>query len=192
MSTDFFVMMHEAPWAGPAAFRIDGPEISLGRGRRLEEDPGAFAFELRVDPGADPAEFPPLDLHYPPPALPLFSKRMKTVLAAAGVDNIDYYPATVTYQPTGGALAYELANVIGVAEGVDRERSTFEASETGVIEVFSKLALDESKFRGRHMTRLYELLRLLIVSRRVKDAIETAGLTGILIVSDDEWEPGMI
>lgn len=188
-----FIMMHERPWAGPNAFLIKGQETSLGRGRRLEVDPGEFVFELRVDPQTEnPMAFPPLDFHYPPPALPIFSGRLREVLASVGVDNIDYYPTTVVYQPTGAQLDYKVGNVIGVVEGLDRARSTFVADEEGFVEDISKIFLDEDKFQGKHLVRLYEALDLLVISRRLKDAIVAAKLTGIQIVTDDEWEPGMI
>ena len=165
----------------------------MGLGQRLAADPGPLAFELRVDQKADqPLEFPPLDWHDPAGGQPLFSSRMVQTLSRYGVDNIDYYPATVRYLPTEGLLDYAVANVIGLVEGLDHAASTLIRSSRGRIIGIEALRLDASRCQGLKLFRLREQPDTLVVSAELAQRLNDAGLTGLLLLRDHEWQPGMI
>ncbi|UCC71419.1 MAG: hypothetical protein JSV86_13615 [Gemmatimonadota bacterium] len=193
MSDEYFIMLAEPRWAGPTAFRVAGSETRMNRGKRVREDLGLFEFELRVDEQAsDPLAFPPLDLHDPAGGQPLFSRRLIEALREIGVSNIDYYPARVIYEPTGAELDYEVANVIGMVSGLDLDKSNVQVDDAGFVERVRRMVFDESQFEGQDLVRLREKKNLIVISRRVKERIEEKALTGIMIIRDEEWQPGMI
>lgn len=193
MASEHHILLSDPAWAGPTAYRTSGIDTIMNLGRRLETDPGAFAFELRVDSKAlDPAAFAPLDWHDPRGGQPLFSERMATVLEQAGVANIDYYPVRVRYQPTGAEVNYRLANVIGLISALDTAASEVSADDDGFIFDIASMRLDPSKCRGLDLFRLKEMPNLMIVSLALKRVLEGSGLTGFRVIEDHEWQPGMI
>jgi len=193
MPDSHFLMLHELPWAGPVAVRTAGSDTIMNRGRRLKTPPGRLAYELRVDRKAKRAdEFPPLDWHNAANGQALFSRRFVNLLAQLGITNIDYYDASVTYAPTGAALDYSVANIIGIASVLDREKSRFNADADGFIIELLKIAVDESLCAGQKLFRFQERPSMLVIASDVKAAIEGAGITGTMIIPPDEWEPGLI
>lgn len=194
MNNQHFILLNDPDWAGPTAFRLSGSDELLTSGQRLSEPLGPMVFELRVDPRAgDPLAYQPLDLQIPGSDQPLFSARMIGVLAQAGVVNIDYYPATVTYQPTGEQVDYQIANVIGRVPALDRSKSEVDADEEdGVIYGIHKLRLDHERCCGLDIFRLDEMSSFFIVSSRLASVLTASGLTGMRIIADHEWRRGMI
>ena len=63
--------------------------------------------------------------------------------------------------------------------------------QDNVIDIES-MCFDEDKLSGHKIFRLQEHIMLLIVHRSIKEAVENAGLTGFMFLTDDEYEPGMI
>jgi len=55
----------------------------------------------------------------------LLSKKLIETLDDAGITNIEYLPATVTYTPTGEEYSYKVANVIGTISGLNRSESRY-------------------------------------------------------------------
>lgn len=193
MEANYFFMLAEAPWAGPTAFSLDGDEFPMDRGRKLKSPPPLLQFELRVDRKANRySDFPPLDLHATTARQVLFSDRLVNCLKSVSVSNVDYYDADVLYVPSGEKLQYHLGNVIGVLSIIDRSRSTFNATDAGLIYELLSIEIDESKCEGQDFFRFKELSNLIVISRRIKVALEDAGITGTKILSAPEWRPGLI
>lgn len=77
-------------------------------------------------------------------------------------------------------IGYWLCNVIGMVACVDRERSTFEpsyGSEQGDLRGFE---INPSLSYDLDLFRLAEDPRLVVVSRRVRAALEATTLRGLL------------
>ncbi|MFY2563152.1 imm11 family protein [Corallococcus terminator] len=123
-------------------------------------------------------------------SIPLFSPRMRAALEGCGVDNIDYYPARVRNTRTEEVRDYHAANVIGLAECVDRVRSAFEPfdEESILIDSFERLALDEGKSYGLRLFRAAEHSLLLLVADSVKKRLEAHGLGGLMFIKPEEWD----
>lgn len=193
MDHNHYIMLYNPPWAGPHPERIGEADTPLNTGNRIDFVPGLFRFELRVDPkAADPSKFPPLDWHDVVGRQPLFSARMIRCLQDAGATNIDYYPAQVKYVPDGSTPSYSAANIIGSINGLDREKSEYDGDADGTVFDIQRIVLDEGRLHGVHIARLNEWPQLIIISRHLRDAIKAVNLTGITMIADDEWEPGMI
>ncbi|MDB4987648.1 MAG: hypothetical protein JWN04_2826 [Myxococcaceae bacterium] len=109
------------------------------------------------------------------------SDEIRKVLERAGVDNIQYFEAQLhiefAEEPIRG---YWLANVIGMVSCVDPDASTFEpsfGSETGELRGFE---VDPAQTYGLSLFRLAEDPRLVVVSNRVRAALEATHLRGLL------------
>jgi|GEM_PF-5480116 len=188
----FFIMLTDTPWAGPTAKVVKGPDIMVNDGVYLENAKEGYEIHLSVDEKAEDAnEFPPCDIHGPGRSL-MFSKRFIEILISLGVDNIQYFDADVTYLPTGAKYSYKVSNIVGVVSGLDMDQAEVFLSPRGNVIEIDRMKLDEDKLKGHKMVRLQESVSLIIVHESIKKAVEDAGLTGFLFISDDEYEPGLI
>jgi hypothetical protein len=126
------------------------------------------------------------------PALPglLISSRLRAVLDESGVDNIQYFPVDLTR--SNGAASFDgyfIANIIGRVACTDFERSdiVMNAELPPMIDGINKLALDEDSVQDLDIFRLGELFVAIIVSSRLKDAIERSGVSGVAFQAVDEY-----
>ena len=106
--------------------------------------------------------------------------------------NIQYFDAEVTYAPTGTNVSYQIANVLGLVEGLNLEKSAVIMSPRGNVISIERMCLDEEKLSETKICRLKEDPMLIVVHRSIREAVEEAGLTGFMFIADDEYEPGMI
>lgn len=185
------VLVHDSPWAGPTIEVLDGPDVKANRGRPVGSVDRPYELELVVEPGADPDEFPPMDFQ-DAPTFRLFSSRLQDVLAQAGVDNVEYIDAEVTYGPTGESLDYAVANVVGVVSALDFDRSEVVRDPLGNVINVETLCLDEEKLAGHRLITLAETPLTLVVHTELTDAIQAAELTGCRFVPPGEYRPYMI
>jgi hypothetical protein len=188
---NFYIMLENAPWAGPNVSTLTGPDFMIDDGVYIAEHEQPYEISLTVDKQAEnPTEFPPCDIHMLESGY-LFSERFIKLLSDLNVDNIQYIKAKVTYEPTGLQLPYKAANIIGIVSGLDLDNSEVEFDDDIVIDIES-MCFDESKMQGHKIFRLQESIMHVVVHRSIKEAIEEDGLTGFMFVTDDEYEPGMI
>lgn len=189
---NYYIMLADPPWAGPTSKVVKGPDIMVNDGVFLSDVKDKYEIVLSVDKKAEnPAEFPPCDIHGPTRTL-MFSQRFIDILNSLGVDNVQYFDADVTYEPTGEKCPYKVANIVGIVSGLDMDESEVIMSGKGNVLDIEVMSLDEEKLKGQKVVRLQEDIMLMIVHRTIKEAVEEAGLTGFLFLADDEYEPGMI
>lgn len=189
---DFYIMLENAPWAGPNAVTHTGPDFAIDDGVFIADHEQLYEISLTVDKLADnPADFPPCDIHMLDSGY-LFSERFIELLNNMSVDNIQYFDAKVIYEPTGLQFPYKAANVIGKVSGLDLDGSVVELSRKGNIIAIRTMKLDENKMQGQKIVRLHESVMLIVVHRSIKEAVENSGLTGFMFVADDEYDPSMI
>ncbi|ATB49467.1 imm11 family protein [Corallococcus macrosporus] len=189
---NFYIMLASPPWAGPTSRVISGPDIQVNDGLLLSGVQQGYSIVLSVDEKAkDASDFPPCDIHGPSRSL-LFSQRFIELLEELGVDNVQYFDAEVVYAPTGQKLPYKVANIVGIVSGLDLDRSDVVMSNRGNVLQIREMRLSEDKLQGHGICRLREDLMLIVVHRRIKEAIEAAALSGFMFITDDEYEPGMI
>ena len=185
-------MLADPPWSGPTAIVINGPNIRVYNGQPIQDIGGRFEILLSVDSKApDRLDFPPLDIHGPNRTL-MFSEKFIEVLAQLDVTNIQYFDAAVTYEPTGAKVSYKVANVIGLVEGLNREKSDLMLSPKGNVLEIARMCLAEERLVGQKIFRLQEDSMLVIVHKSIKEAVERAGLNGFMFMTDEQYELGMI
>lgn len=115
----------------------------------------------------------------------LFSSKLRGVLAASGVDNIEYFPVRIVNLLDGSNTDdYHLANIVGRIACVDLVASDVQMHQvfTDQIEFIDALVLDESRIFGTLYFRLLEHSQVVIVHEQVKISCEQAGVTGVRFV----------
>ncbi|WIG94787.1 DUF1629 domain-containing protein [Myxococcus sp. SDU36] len=136
----------------------------------------------------------PCELHPesadPPPDLiltiPIFSTRLIEVLKSVGVKNMDLYQVALNHPELGKTYTdYRAVNILGRIACADLKQSQYLPDHEPPLMKFDKLVLDETKTMGVPMFRLAESTMCILVSEKVKQALETAGLRGVRLLSLD-------
>lgn len=100
---------------------------------------------------------------------------VKTILVAAGVENINYYPAIIQCQSQGKEWKdYWVCNIIGLVDAIDTKNSTVGAdslpdSEMAVL--YDTMVIDETKCQGLKIFRMYSRPSMILVSQQLKDIL---------------------
>ncbi|QDE72313.1 imm11 family protein [Myxococcus xanthus] len=112
----------------------------------------------------------------------LVSSRVKQVLENLQVDNAEFLPVTMCdHQWSPVAEGYGILNVLGSQDVIDLERSKYRLDRITKKEIarLNRMAVASEKvdpkadiFRARNM------MELILISDRTKQAFEQAGLTG--------------
>jgi hypothetical protein len=160
-------------------------KIKFGYGHRLypathatagprEKEP-TETIKLNLQRAKDKA---PLPTFLPQP-VPLMRKDLLDTMRAAGVNNLDAYPAELYYPD--GSLAegeYFIVNVIGVIAAADLANSEYDVDqpENLISMGFDSLAIDSEKTKGALMFRLAESIASVIVHEQVVKAVQAAGI----------------
>ena len=106
----------------------------------------------------------------------------RAALSDAGVDNVEYFPATLRMEITGDVFPdYWVANVVGTVSCVDRDASAFEPVGDGPQGALRAFEVDPARTQGLLLFRLAEDRRLVLVHERVATALLAAGLQGLLL-----------
>lgn len=119
----------------------------------------------------------------------LFSRRLREMLAAVGVANIDYYPVTIE-NPFDGTQSddYELANLIGRVACIDLAKSALQLEpRLGTVEFIDSLVLDEARIGPLRMFRTVEHAQVIVVHEAVRNACVDAGMTGIQFFLPEDY-----
>ena len=122
-------------------------------------------------------------------AISFMSPRLLKVLQDAGVDNFDLYPAIITYRGTNEKHNVFAFNLLGLVSAVDVEASNLQ-SHDGDFKMDTSIrgfTVDLDKARNQGMFRLAENCMTVVVQKRIRDAIEAAGINTFAFVEPDDW-----
>jgi hypothetical protein len=123
--------------------------------------------------------------------LPIFSPRLRALLAACGASNIEYAPVRLVDPASGTTIDdFMAANVLGLVDCIDEQNSQIERSgRTGRI-----MSLEEFQLRPERVLplagmsaapvifRLRDFRSLVIASEALKAACEREKVTGLKFV----------
>jgi hypothetical protein len=124
---------------------------------------------------------------------PVVSERLKKLLDTNGVDNIEYFSATVIEkkgrQPKEG---YYAANIIGLVDCIDKDKSEFrgfvkDGALKGISSI-SELSLLESIQFPAYIFRMYLFRRIILIHEAFKGILEEAGITGVKLIQPENWD----
>ncbi|NTV95626.1 MAG: hypothetical protein HGA75_09450 [Thiobacillus sp.] len=141
------------------------------------DEPPPLPVRLRVEPLPNTvlAEFWQVPL-------PVMSKRLHTALLAAGVSNIDIYPAVLERGDSAVVDDTYLAfNIIGKVAAV-----VAKGGKPGDV-LLMGVTLDPALARGALMFRLAESVNAIVVHESVKRAIEGAGIDTLTFLAPEDW-----
>jgi len=151
--------------------------------------PTPLNYVLEKDP--DDPEDCNMNMLYDSKAFPLIHKSLLEALTAAGVNNLELFPARITNPNTGEVHEdYQAFNVVGLVSAADLEKSTLmnEADTPTLLDTdFDSLVIDESKTMGFRLFRLAENCSAIVVDEKVKAAVEERGIPGIVFYGSGEW-----
>lgn len=113
------------------------------------------------------------------------------VLQSVGVDNLEIFPAVLIDEVNNKTYDnYVAFNVIGLVSAADLDKSELMPHSPGVSMLgtdFHSLVIDGEKARGLLLFRLAENCSAIVVHHSIKEAIEKAGIPGIVFYADGEW-----
>jgi len=124
----------------------------------------------------------------------IVSKRFKEFLENQGVDNIDYYSATVIECEGGQAKeGYYSANIIGLVDCIDRDSSVMRADydDEGNLDIIfgiSKLVLKDRVINCGAIFRAYPFTRLVLIDESLKEKFEKSPITGVRLIAPERWD----
>ncbi len=130
----------------------------------------------------------------PPPdyyddSISLMSPRLKKVLDEAGVDNVDYYPAVISYRGSSKKYDWFAFNIVGLISAVVINKSDIK-NDDGVPLINSSIngfTVDTAKVRDKYLFRLTENVMTTLIHVSVKDAIEAAGIDTFEFTNPEDW-----
>jgi hypothetical protein len=141
--------------------------------------PFQFTMEVNLDVDGNPME-PRLDAYFPEQSV--MHKRLVAAIQAAGVDNIQTFPAVLTNARTAQTInEYLVVNVIGLVSCANLDESATEPLAD--VYYFHNLVIDPKKTRNMLLFRLAESQMEIIVDEKVARAIEGGHFTGVVLES---------
>lgn len=123
-------------------------------------------------------------------SVPIMRADVVAVLAAAGVDNIQYFDAVVKDPGTGQEYAdYKAYNIVGLVSCADMQASTLMGTSNSTLgdADFDALVIDEPSARGARLFRMAENVSAIVVDEQVKQAIVASAIPGFKFYGPGEW-----
>jgi hypothetical protein len=119
----------------------------------------------------------------------VFSLRLRELLEEMGVNNIEYYNLDIVNPRNGDKYSdYKIANVVGLVDCIDTERSDLKYFDDGDIKRIRKMYFDESRIPpDLRIFRLAKRSILTVVHQSIKDAITEAEITGCVFYKPEEY-----
>lgn len=124
-------------------------------------------------------------------SIPIIHNSLVEALVAAGVNNLELFPAVLSNPTTGEAHTdFKAFNVIGLVSAVDLNTSKLMhgSARMQVLDTdFEQLNLDVPESNNLHLFRLEESCNAICVSEKVKAEIEKRNIPGIIFYASGEW-----
>lgn len=156
--------------------QFDAPRSFITGKRVTPPDPLPLEYVMEVDVDESPVMFPFF------PHVNLMNARLMNVLADAGVDNLQIFPARITDPNTNTTYDdYFAVNVVGLVECADMARS--DHAPLADLFFFHKLVIVPDKPKGLPLFRLAESPIDIIVHERVARAIRNADFPELVLES---------
>ena len=176
----------DVPAYGYLRIELPRPRVwELMKGQYDQDwDPHATAY-LTQAPGLPDFPFTNNDL-------PVFSPRLKALLEAMGVGDVQYLPLRIKCELDGREIeGYHVANYLRLIDCLDRERSVYQVWTKenllfwekrpymlGTFRDVQKAVLQGAKIAEVPVFRLWGWQMMVVVRGDVKEAMECAGITG--------------
>lgn len=122
---------------------------------------------------------------------PIVSDRVKKILDDHLVDNIEYFPARIITRAGATPINnYFMMNILGLLDCIDFESSDLEVEEEDgeVVDIDSvnELILKDKSYGSIY--RMYFFERVIVLEEPLRQALSSANITGMKIVSPEMWD----
>ncbi len=127
------------------------------------------------------------------PYLVFSSPRLREALSSLRVDNIEYYPATITHSQSGETITdYKIANIVGLVACFDWEQSRYELNPSGpTVKRIDRLVIDEARIpTGLLLFRLQEMRTVTLCDEGLAQGLIKLEITGVDFVSTSAFSTG--
>jgi hypothetical protein len=114
------------------------------------------------------------------------TKKLRTALEAAAVDNVQFFPAEVREDGRAVPGEFYVMNVMGRVAAMDRVASSF-TEFRGKVARLKSLAVDLSKAHGLYLFRLHEYQEIVLVRENVYRALAATQLRGVMLSLANGW-----
>lgn len=172
----------------PSASLAAGPNLGEPpwyHGAKLDED-----FDVPLVYTLDPKRPGNIPAMINDTAYPVMRVDLAEALAAAGVDNLQLFPAVIRDPSTGVQHTnFKAFNIVGVVAAADMAKSDrMDTTDSAMIDVdFRSLAIDEKKAAPFRLFRLAESVNAIIVDDIVKAEVERRGIPGMVFYEPEDW-----
>lgn len=155
--------------------------LSLGLSVDVEEDDIELPFRLQVSYSPDLEGNPKVEPLYDyVSSVKVMSKRLAETIQAAGVDNLQIFPALVTDSVTGVVHEdYVVVNVVGIVSAAKLASS--EGTKVGSAYYFDKIAIDPAMARDLLFFRLKQSPIEIIVHESIARAVTNGNFRGVVL-----------
>ena len=112
---------------------------------------------------------------------PAISNKFQDLLQRNFSDPLEFLPLELICEPTGEIdRSYRFLNILDNVSCFDWERSEYEILPASKMPCdVAKLAVVADSLSGRDIARMAEIRSLILVSERLREAVEEEGLTGV-------------
>lgn len=184
---NYFVMVGEGVY--PSVSIEKEPDLGAPwfSGTKVEGEvpnPLIFTCEKRRDEIGTPKHL------YAENATPIMSAELRAALTAAGIDNIEYFPAILRDPKTKKEFTnYFAFNIVGAVAAADMGKSKLMGtSDSTMLDAdFDSLVIDPDSARGMLLFRLAENLSAIITHESVKEVVEKREIPGIIFYAPEDW-----
>ena len=123
----------------------------------------------------------------------VISDRLKTALLESGVDNLDYYPASILERIRGTPKkGFYAVNILGLVKCIDIERSEFKGriidGELRGIRRIHKLFLNTPPSTDNDIYRAKFFRRLIVITDVLIRLFESNEFSGVKLVDPSLWD----
>jgi hypothetical protein len=122
--------------------------------------------------------------------IPVMRDDLVEAMHAAGVDNLQVFPAIIRDPETGERYAnYKAVNIVGLISALDRAKADVEPGVpfTMVAMLLNSAPLDESRAGDARLFRLAENISMIVIHQSVKEFLQERGFVNLTFTNPAEW-----
>lgn len=121
------------------------------------------------------------------------SERLRNLLTNNGIDNIEYFPATIVERKSESSKpGFFAANIIGLVDCINTDKSEFRGNvvdgEVKAIFRMRSLVLKELEVDIGYIYRPLKFRRLIIIEDRFEKILEDSGIVGTKFILPERWD----
>jgi len=164
---------------GMISYPDSGWGLTFTKGSHLDPNFGGGDIVVRFDSNHDI-----LPDYFELDGTPIVSEKFLNVWKTLQVDNYQVFPITVKF-PNEELAGHYILNIVGLVACIDRDASELQMYKSRIMRILD-LVLDTTQV-SLDLFRVHGYPLAIMISERMKQALEDAKLSGLLIKPTDGW-----